>query len=66
MDSGRWSAFLDWLSESSLLTSKVPSRAAAADGSTANLDALRAGDAGEAIPREAVDALSLFTNDLLP
>lgn len=66
MSRDRWSTFLDWLSESGLLTSKVASRAPADDGSAASLDALRAGDAGDAIPRRSIDALSLFTNELLP
>ena len=66
MSGERWTKFLDWLSESGLLTSKVASRAAADDGSAASLDALRAGDAGKAIPRDSIDAHSLFTNALLP
>jgi hypothetical protein len=36
------------------------------EGVSASLDGLRAGDAGERIPREAVSSSSLFTNDLLP
>ena len=36
------------------------------EGVSASLDALRAGDAGEPIPRDAVPAASLFTNGLLP
>lgn len=64
MDAERWSKFLDWLSESGLLTSKVQSRDGV--GSAASLDALRAGDVGELISRDSIDAQSLFTNDLLP
>lgn len=64
MDAGRWGAFLDWLSAQGLLTTKVQSRTEGAD--TASLDALRAGDAGEAIPRETVDETALFTNEFLP
>ena len=61
----RWDAFLSWLSDAGLLTSKKQSRGPQSDG-TASLDALRAGDAGEAIPRGAIEAAVLFTNDLLP
>lgn len=66
MDAERWSNFLDWLSESGLLTSKVQSRTGVGEGSAASLDALRAGDVGELISRDSIDAQSLFTNDLLP
>lgn len=65
MEVKRWDAFLDWLSDSGLLTTKVQSRDVK-EGLSASLDGLRAGDAGERIPREAVSSSSLFTNDLLP
>jgi ABC-type nitrate/sulfonate/bicarbonate transport system substrate-binding protein len=65
MRAERWDAFLDWLSKAGLLTTKVQSRGAP-DAGAASLDALRAGDAGERIPREAVDAAALFTNNFLP
>lgn len=40
----------------------------ATDASTTStsLDGLRAGDVGDAIPREALQAQALFTNDFLP
>ncbi len=60
-----WDRFVDWLSESGLLTRKVQSRAAGAPGTT-SLDGLRAGDVGEPIPRADVDVGAMFTNDLLP
>jgi ABC-type nitrate/sulfonate/bicarbonate transport system substrate-binding protein len=65
MRAERWDAFLDWLSEAGLLTTKVQSRGAPG-ADAASLDALRAGDAGERFPRSAVDAAALFTNDFLP
>ena len=65
MEAERWSKFLDWLSESGLLTTKVASRVPG-DDSAASLDALRAGDVGETIPRESIDVHALFTNELLP
>ena len=64
MDSARWEQFLDWLSDNGLLTSKVQSRTTGG-GDTASLDALRAGDAGETIPRNSVSTDSLFTNSYL-
>uniref|UniRef100_A0A7S0S6H2 Thiamine pyrimidine synthase n=1 Tax=Chlamydomonas leiostraca TaxID=1034604 RepID=A0A7S0S6H2_9CHLO len=60
-----WGAFLDWLSDSGLLTRKVQSRAGPSD-TTTTLDGLRQGDAGEPIPRGEVPASSLFTNAHLP
>ena len=36
------------------------------DGVSTTLDGLRAGDAGERIPRDSVASSSLFTNDFLP
>ncbi|PSC72392.1 putative WD repeat-containing [Micractinium conductrix] len=65
MEQGRWDAFLDWLSTHGLLTTKVQSRQAK-DGVSTTLDGLRAGDVGKPIPRAAVDAAALFTNDFLP
>ena len=64
MEEPRWAAFLDWLSAKGLLTTKVQSRGPAGEGTT-SLDGLRRGDAGAAIPRGAVDAAALFTNDFL-
>lgn len=72
MDIGVWSKFLDWLSESGLLTTKAQSRgagAAAADaaaGDFASLDGMRQGDAGEQIPRDSINAADLATNEYLP
>ncbi len=65
MDAARWERFLDWLSASGLLTTKVQSRAPQ-EGVSTTLDALRAGDAGEPIARSAVSSANLFTNDFLP
>ncbi|KXZ43661.1 hypothetical protein GPECTOR_83g273 [Gonium pectorale] len=61
-----WTAFVDWLHSAGLLTRKVQSRNPAPGTPTTSLDGLRAGDVGEAIPREEVDVAALFTNDLLP
>jgi hypothetical protein len=74
MDLNVWSKFLDWLSESGLLTTKAQSRdaaaAAGADSSSsdafASLDGMRQGDAGEKIPRESISAAALATNEYLP
>lgn len=74
MDHDVWSKFLDWLSESGLLTSKAQSRdaaaAAGADSSSssgfASLDGMRQGDAGETIPRDSISAADLATNEYLP
>ena len=57
---------MDWLSDSGLLTSKRQSRAPQGDDLLTSLDALRAGDVGDAIEPELLAASSLFTNDLLP
>ena len=65
---------MDWLSDKGLLTSKKQSRRANGHGSNSNgnaadiasLDDLRGGNAGEPIPRQAIAAEDLFTNDLLP
>jgi hypothetical protein len=67
MDIGVWSKFLDWLSESGLLTTKAQSREAAdADSSSfASLDGMRQGDAGEQIPRDSIRADDLATNEYL-
>ena len=65
MDSDRWNAFLDWLSTNGLLTTKVQTRGDAGEDTT-SLDGLRAGDVGEAIPRDSVKAESLFSNEFLP
>jgi hypothetical protein len=58
-----WSA-RRWLSESGLLTTKVPSREG--QEGTATLDGLRAGDAGEPIPLENVKVDDMYTNVALP
>ncbi|KAL3142310.1 hypothetical protein ABBQ38_002651 [Trebouxia sp. C0009 RCD-2024] len=63
-DKARWDAFLDWLADRKLLTTKVQSRTTV-QGQTASLDDLRRGDAGEVIPRELFVADALFTNDFL-
>jgi len=64
MDEKVWDAFLDWLSDTGLLTTKVQSRAGASD-TTTSLDGLRSGDVGERIPREQLPASQLFTNAFL-
>lgn len=61
----RWETFLSWLSDAGLLTTKRQSRGPQSE-STASLDDLRAGDAGDTIPRGSIEAAALFTNDLLP
>jgi hypothetical protein len=67
MDIGLWSKFLDWLSESGLLTTKAQSREAADTDSSsfASLDGMRQGDAGEQIPRDSIIADNLATNQYL-
>ncbi|KAI8926526.1 NMT1/THI5 like-domain-containing protein [Entophlyctis helioformis] len=73
MEEGVWSAFVDWLSDKGLLTTKVQSRKIGAAGkgmdadkdTTTSLDGLRSGDVGVAIPRESVPASSLFSNEFL-
>ena len=64
-DVGRWSQFLDWLSEQGLLTTAVQSRNPQ-EGQSVSLDDIRGGQAGDPIPRSAIDAASLFTNAFLP
>lgn len=64
MDQRRWDAFLDWLSDQGLLTTKMQSRVAPVGG-TATLDELRDGDAGQAIPRSAISSSSIVTNSYL-
>ncbi|GLC40077.1 hypothetical protein PLESTM_000989800 [Pleodorina starrii] len=61
-----WSSFVDWLSQSGLLTAKVQSRAPQPGTPTTSLDGLRGGDVGEPIPRDRVDERAMFTNELLP
>ena len=57
------SALSFWLDQAGLLTSRVPSRTP--DGSTsASLDELRSGQAGELLPKPKSSAL--FTNAFLP
>lgn len=63
-DKARWDAFLGWLSDRKLLTTKVQSRTAV-EGVTASLDELRQGDAGEIIPRDSLSSDNLFTNRFL-
>ena len=63
-DKARWDAFLDWLSDKKLLTSKAQSRTVV-QGLTASLDNLRQGDAGQVIPRDMFVSDTLFTNDFL-
>ena len=63
-DKARWNAFLDWLSDRKLLTTKVQSRTVV-QGLTASLDDLRTGDAGEVIPRGMLVSDTLFTNEYL-
>lgn len=65
MESQRWDAFLDWLSDNGLLTSAVPSRTPV-EGFSASLDDLRAGRAGRPLARSAVSSNKLFTNEFLP
>ena len=60
-----WEKFLDWLSESGLLTTKVQSRGSP-DIACTSLDGLRQGDVGTAVARDSVNAALMFTNDLLP
>lgn len=62
----RWDAFLDWLSESGLLTTKMQSRNPEGDKLKTSLDGLRAGDVGEPIERYQLASSTLFTNDMLP
>lgn len=57
----RWDSFLDWLSEKKLLTSKVQS--CTQSEQTASLDDLRQGNSGDIIPRSALSASDLFTNE---
>lgn len=66
MDLAKWDAFLDFLSDTGLLTTKVQSRQAAEAGDVAaSLDGLRAGDVGEALPRNSISAAQLATNEYL-
>ena len=65
MESQRWDAFLDWLSDKGLLTSTMPSRKPV-EGQSASLDDLRQGRAGERIPRDAVKSADMFTTSFLP
>lgn len=61
MDPSRWESFLDWLSSSGLLTTKVQSRAPK-EGVSVSLDGLRAGDAGDVVPRESVKSGDLMVS----
>ncbi|CAL8460828.1 g359 [Coccomyxa elongata] len=65
MQADRWDKFLDWLDDKGLLTSAMPSRNPV-EGVSASLDDLRAGKAGQKIPRSSVNATDLFTNEFLP
>ena len=60
-----WDGFLDWLSISGLLTTKVQSRGSP-DVASASLDGLRQGNVGKAVPRESIKSTLLFTNEFLP
>nr|AHF22067.1 Thi5-like protein [Pyramimonas parkeae] len=62
MKADRWDAYLDWLSDSGLLTTFQQSRSPK-PGVSASLDELRAGNAGERIPRESLDSTKLFTSE---
>lgn len=64
MEAKCWDAFLDWLSDSGLLTTKVQSRNPQPDVTT-SLDGLRTGDVGQAVPRSSVASSALFTNEYL-
>ena len=57
----RWDDFLDWLSETGLLTTAVPSRSEGPGKAT--LDELRSSKAGDKIPREQVQSSKLFTSE---
>ena len=61
MTDERWSTYLDWLSESGLLTTFLQSRAPVAWVS-ASLDDLRKGNAGDIIPRDSLPASSLYVD----
>jgi len=61
MTENRWSKYLDWLSDSKLLTTFVQSRAPVSGVST-SLDGLRNGNSGDIIPREKIDAKDLFVD----
>ena len=61
MTETRWSKYLDWLSDSKLLTTFVQSRAPVSGVST-SLDGLRNGNSGDIIPREKIDAKDLFVD----
>lgn len=63
MQEDKWAGFLNWLSDNGLLTTKMQSRIGGDDKAT--LDDLRQGDAGEEIPREAIQANHLFTTQFL-
>lgn len=63
MNEDKWNGFLDWLSENGLLTTKIQSRVGG-EGKT-TLDGLRQGDAGDNIPRQAIQADHLFTTAYL-
>jgi len=65
MDKSRWDQYLDWLSDSGLLTTYMQSRTPK-DGTSATLDELRAGKVGQPIPRDSVDSSRLFTTEFLP
>mmetsp|Transcript_5522 Transcript_5522/g.18649 ORF Transcript_5522/g.18649 Transcript_5522/m.18649 type:complete len:193 (+) Transcript_5522:817-1395(+) len=63
MDAAVWDEYIDWLWESGLLTTGTQSRHPDG-GKTFSLDDLRAGSAGERIPRDSVPVV--FTNGYLP
>ena len=63
LDQRRCEAFLDWLSDTGLLTDGIPSRTQGPG--RVSLDDLRGGNAGQKIPRNEVAAADLFTNAFL-
>ena len=64
MSSEAWDTYVDWLCSSGLLTSSTQSRHPDSAADKASLDDLRAGRAGEPIPRDSVPCV--FTNEFLP
>lgn len=64
MEEEVWKKFLNWLYDAGLMTTKMQSRGQSSDTKT-SLDGLRGGDAGEALPRDAVKTTDLFTSAFL-
>mmetsp|Transcript_42240 Transcript_42240/g.99176 ORF Transcript_42240/g.99176 Transcript_42240/m.99176 type:complete len:360 (+) Transcript_42240:100-1179(+) len=63
MDPNRWKTYIEWLSQTGLLTSFRQSRSPVA-GESVSLDALRAGESGD--PLKPEDLPEVFTNEFLP